>query len=312
MPVFRIQHVTRYTYDRPVAESTNEMRIHPYPGPGRDTLLHELRITGQPDLHLYNDYWGNRTAVFNLRPPHHELVIDSRLVVRTAPATLPRNAAAGRADLESDLRSNLQLIELRQPDAIAAQTEIAAIVGQIDQPWKGVAAMVSDAASYIFQHFEYTKGITHIETTVDEILAHRGGVCQDFAHVMLQLLRTMGIPSRYVSGYICPNRNGLRGVGATHAWVEAWIPGHGWAGVDPTNNVWVTDEHVPLAVGRNFSDCTPVKGTFKGPARQQLTVYVSVGYEDGHTFEEVNEVRVSAQASEKEAPPPPVDHQAQQ
>jgi transglutaminase-like putative cysteine protease len=274
--------------------------------------MHELLITGQPELHVYADYWNNRTAVFNLKDPHRELVIDSRLIVRTAPATLPRNAAAGRADLEADLRGNLQLIELRQPDAIAAQDQIAGIVAQIDQPWKGIAAMVSDAASYIFQHFGYTKGITHIETTVDEILAHRGGVCQDFAHVMLQLLRTMGIPSRYVSGYICPNRNGLRGVGATHAWVEAWIPGHGWAGIDPTNNVWVTDEHVPLAVGRNFSDCTPVKGTFKGPARQQLTVFVSVGYEDGHTFEEVNEVRVPSPASEKEAPPLPVDHQAQQ
>ena len=303
MPVFRIQHVTRYTYDRPVSESTNEIRIYPYPGQGRETLMHELLITGQPELHVYADYWNNRTAVFNLKDPHRELVIDSRLIVRTAPATLPRNAAAGRADLEADLRGNLQLIELRQPDAIVAL---------IDQPWKGISAMVSDVSRYIFQHFGYTKGITTIETTVDQILAHRSGVCQDFAHVMLQVLRTMGIPSRYVSGYICPNKNGLRGVGATHAWVEAWIPGHGWAGIDPTNNVWVTDEHVPLAVGRNFGDCTPVKGTFKGPARQQLTVHVSVGYEDGHTFEEVNEVRMASPEFEKEAPPLPADHQAQQ
>jgi len=310
MPVFRIQHVTRYSYDRPVSESTNEIRIYPHPGQGRETLHHELLISGQPDLHVYSDYWDNRTAVFNLKDPHRELVIDSRLIVRTAPAAgLPVNSGAGREELEADLRDSLKLIELRQPDTIASQDGISAIVSLIEQPWKGIAAMVSDVSRYIFQHFGYTKGITTIETTVDEILAHRVGVCQDFAHVMLQVLRTMGIPSRYVSGYICPNRNGLRGVGATHAWVEAWIPGHGWAGIDPTNNVWVTDEHVPLAVGRNFSDCTPVKGTFKGPARQQLTVYVSVGYEDGHTFEEHNEVRMQPVAG---APAPPLAQANQQ
>ena len=84
----------------------------------------------------------------------------------------------------------------------------------------------------------------------------------------------------------------MRGEGATHAWVEAWIPGYGWAGIDPTNNVWVTNKHVKLAVGRNFNDCTPIKGTFKGIGEQKLSVYVSVGYEDGKTFEELNNVQI--------------------
>jgi transglutaminase-like putative cysteine protease len=107
---------------------------------------------------------------------------------------------------------------------------------------------------------------------------------------MLQILRSLKIPSRYVSGYICPNKSGLRGEGATHAWVEAWVPRCGWAGVDPTNNVWVTNTHVKLATGRDFSDCSPVKGAFKGPANQHLTVFVSVDYEDGQIFEELNNV----------------------
>src|ERR1700760_3688086 len=84
----------------------------------------------------------------------------------------------------------------------------------------------------------------------------------------------------------------MRGEGATHAWIEVWTPGRGWTGIDPTNNVWVTNHHVKLAVGRNFKDCTPVKGTFKGPARQSLSVYVSVGYEDGQTFEDLNRVKI--------------------
>ncbi|RYZ28125.1 MAG: transglutaminase family protein, partial [Sphingobacteriales bacterium] len=150
--------------------------------------------------------------------------------------------------------------------------------------------------------FKYIKGITNIETTVQEILELRSGVCQDFAHVMLEILRSLGIPSRYVSGYICPNKNGMRGEGATHAWIEAWIPGNGWTGIDPTNNVWVTNHHVRLAVGRNFNDCSPIKGTFKGPARQSLSVYVSVGYEDGQTFEEMNPVRMDRPANGEEVP----------
>ncbi len=116
------------------------------------------------------------------------------------------------------------------------------------------------------------------------------------------MLRSLGIPSRYVSGYICPNKNGMRGEGATHAWVEAWVPGIGWIGNDPTNNAWVTNHHVKLAVGRNFNDCSPIKGTFKGPARQSLSVYVSVGYEDGHTFEEVNKVKLESMPGSDDLP----------
>ena len=117
---------------------------------------------------------------------------------------------------------------------------------------------------------------------------------------MLQLLRSLRIPSRYVSGYICPSETGIRGEGATHAWVEAWIPGHGWAGIDPTNNLWVTNLHVKLAVGRNFGDCSPVKGTFKGAVKQSLSVFVSIGYEDGHIFEEVNKVNLHMDSTTEE------------
>ncbi|RYY60829.1 MAG: transglutaminase family protein [Chitinophagaceae bacterium] len=166
-------------------------------------------------------------------------------------------------------------------------------------------------AEFVYKNFQYIKGITTIETTVREILEIRSGVCQDFAHLMLELLRNLDIPCRYVSGYICPNKNGMRGEGATHAWVEAWIPNSGWAGIDPTNNVWVTDTHVKLAVGRNFTDCTPVKGTFKGLARQSLSVYVSVGYEDGQTFEEMNKVKVGDLHSPEDIPEY-IDHEEQQ
>jgi transglutaminase-like putative cysteine protease len=118
----------------------------------------------------------------------------------------------------------------------------------------------------------------------------KSGVCQDFAHILLIMLRLVGIPARYVSGYICPNKNGMRGEGATHAWVEAYIPSYGWLGLDPTNNCLVNETHVRLAVGKNFSDCSPVKGTYRGTSNHTMEVSVAVSYEDGQTISVDNTV----------------------
>ncbi|MGB8194516.1 MAG: transglutaminase family protein [Chitinophagaceae bacterium] len=292
MPVFKIHHITKYEYDRQVKESVNEIRILPYHCDEQEVLQQNLVITGHPPVHTFSDYWGNNTGTFNLVYPHQEMVIENKLIVRTTmPSEIEMNYETGFNQLKEEVDSNLNMLELAKPDRIDARKAITEIVSSIYKSSNSIAATVEACCGYIFDNFQYTKGITTIETTVDEILEHKGGVCQDFAHLMLQILRTMEIPSRYVSGYICPNKNGMRGEGATHAWVEAWIPGYGWAGTDPTNNVWVTNKHVKLAVGRNFNDCTPSKGTFKGVAEQNLSVYVSVGYEDGKTFEELNNVQ---------------------
>lgn len=300
MPVFKIQHITKYQYDEPVKESINEIRIYPYQCREQEVLQHQLSITGHPIVQTFSDYWNNFVGTFNLLPPHKQLVIESKLIVRAiAPDEIQLNNNAGFGELEKETGSKLRLLELSRPDHIETQDVISEIISKVYEPAKSISAVVKESSQYIFENFQYTKGITTVETTVDEILEHRGGVCQDFAHVLLQILRTMKIPSRYVSGYICPNKNGMRGEGATHAWVEAWIPAYGWAGIDPTNNVWVTNKHIKLAVGRNFNDCSPIKGTFKGSADQNLSVYVSVGYEDGKIFEELNDV--PSRASKKKA-----------
>jgi transglutaminase-like putative cysteine protease len=294
MPVFKIQHITRYEYDEFVRESVNEIRILPYQCNDQEVLQQNLTITGHPPVHTFSDYWGNNTGTFNLITPHQKLEITSKLIVRTiSPSELQLNHEGSFTELKQDINGQLHMLELVKPEFIEGEQKIQEIVTQIYLPEKSIATVVEESSHYIFKNFSYIKGITTTETTIDEILAHRSGVCQDFAHVLLQILRTMGIPSRYVSGYICPNKNGMRGEGATHAWVEAWIPRQGWAGIDPTNNVWVTNKHVKLAVGRNFNDCSPIKGTFKGMALQKLSVFVSVGYEDGKTFEELNNVGVS-------------------
>lgn len=303
MPVFKIHHITRYQYEKPVTESVNEIRIFPYQCNTQEVLQHDLVITDQPEILLFQDYWGNKAGLFSLIHSHKQLIIESKLIVRTTlPSQLQVNFHSSFSDLQQESATNLLLLELMHPDRIEKQSFIDTICKEVNHSSKSVASVVERSSEFIFNHFKYTKGITNIETTVDEILEHKGGVCQDFAHLLLQILRSLNIPCRYVSGYICPNKNGMRGEGATHAWVEAWIPQFGWAGIDPTNNVWVTNTHVKLAAGINFTDCSPVKGTFKGPSRQELFVLVNVGYEDGQVFEEVTQVLVEKQPAPEPDP----------
>lgn len=303
MSIFKIHHITKYQYEKPVTESVNEIRIFPYSCAEQERLQHELNISYQPDLNYFSDYWDNHAAVFSVITPHIELVIESKLTVRTtATNQLHIDFHSSFEQLIAEKKGNLRLIDLAKPDFIGKQMRIDKIAATLLEDARSVAAVVERCSEYIYKHFKYVKGITNIETTVDEILEHQMGVCQDFAHLMLQILRTIGIPSRYVSGYICPNKNGMRGEGATHAWVEAYIPGYSWAGIDPTNNVWVTNTHIKLAIGRNFNDCSPVKGTFRGNTRQHLSVYVSIGYEDGNIFEELNNVKLHIAAEQQELP----------
>jgi transglutaminase-like putative cysteine protease len=233
MAIFSIHHITRYEYSQPVKESLNQIKIHPLICPTQEILQHDLIISHQPDLHLFTDYWGNRTGIFTITEPHKSLSIESKLIVRTIEQQTPE--ALINSSAETIIPGNdLLLTELSLPEQISRQEEIIGICNTIRKECSHPIEIIQACNRYIFDHFQYIKGITDYETTVDEILEHKSGVCQDFAHVLLQILRTLKIPCKYVSGYICPNKNGMRGEGATHAWVEAWIPGYGWAGIDPT------------------------------------------------------------------------------
>lgn len=284
MPTYNIRHITEYLYDAPVVDSINQVKIYPFHGNDQNVIQQEVLITGDPTLSFFIDYWGNRVGVFTITEPHYSVKIDSRITVHTEAPSMR---------LMKPLPEIIRL-DYSTPFTITSGHIIDDILAQAPANVHK-RTLVEWCSQYVYQHFRYEKGVTTIETTIDEILTHRSGVCQDFAHLLLHLLRTLGIASRYVSGYICPNRNGMRGQGATHAWVEAWMDEYGWYGIDPTNNMWVTDTHVKLAVGRHFNDCSPVKGAFKGIANQSMNVYVSVGYEDGHTIEDNNEVEMHQQ-----------------
>ena len=295
MPVFQIQHITKYQYDFPVRESSNQIRIFPLADARQEVLNHQVTLNyHDANIATYKDYFDNTVGVFTITEAHQELVIDSRLTVRThQPAIMPGIGTMEDWDKIKVARSNdIPLLDFSKPEIITGEyNDIEQFIQDNELSRATPFEVIEKSAAFVFQEFKYIKGITDAETTLEEALELRSGVCQDFAHVLLQILRTAGIPARYVSGYICPNQNGMRGEGATHAWVEAWLPDSGWTGIDPTNNVWVTDTHVRLGVGRTFKDCTPMKGTFKGPANQSLSVYVSIGYEDGHISKEHNEVQ---------------------
>lgn len=292
MAVFKIVHITKYQYNWPIKESINEIRLYPHNFANQDVLQFQLLITNNPEVAVSTDSFGNKVGNFSTLESHTDMVIESRMLVRVNHSLkIPEIDNDTVQDLENEKQKSIALLRCSYPEVISKQNIIDEILNEIGIENKSIVTLAQECSAYIYNRFKYTKGITTINTTVDEILETREGVCQDFAHVLLQLLRTRGIPARYVSGYICPNKAGLRGEGATHAWVEFFSPSQGWLGIDPTNNIWTMDNHVKLSVGLNFTDCTPVKGTFKGLAIQSLSVFVSIGYEDGRHFEEFNDVQ---------------------
>ena len=284
MSKFKIRHITKYTYEDTVRDSANQIMLYPLTDQYQDVIEHKIVITGNPIVNIHRDYYGNAVGTFTHAQPHKELDIDSKLVVETKHRAIPEDTIAQETQWKDlgNLKYQLEFIDFLKQEKFEALPEVEKV---IEEERKECTPLQSakELCEYVFKNFSYKKGITTVETTVDEIWKLRSGVCQDFAHVLLVMLRLMDIPARYVSGYVCPSRDGMRGEGATHAWVEAYIPYYGWLGLDPTNNCIANETHVRLAVGKNFSDCSPVKGTYRGTSNHTLEVEVAVAYEDGRT-----------------------------
>ncbi len=288
MPRFNIHHITRYTYEGPVRDSANQIVLFPVKDEYQEVLKHELTISGEPAVETYKDYYGNEVGSFTYTDPHQSLVIESRVetITKPRPALQDEEGKEAQWALLEQVRWQVPYIDYLKQEQFASLAEVLGSVCPDKARSQTPLSAALQLRNYVYEHFKYIKGVTSVESTIDEVWKLKAGVCQDFAHMLLVLLRQIQIPSRYVSGYICPNQNGMRGEGATHAWIEAYIPCNGWVGLDPTNNCIADDLHVRLAVGRSFSDCSPVKGTYKGAAGQTLEVGVSVSYENGRTAED--------------------------
>jgi len=283
MPRFIIHHITKYSYDEPVTDSANQVLLFPLKDEYQELISQQLLITDNPAVDIYKDYYGNQTGSFMNVVPHKELLVDSTIEVVTRPRLYPEDTepAAAQWPALKQLGSSMEFIDFLKQENFEALAEVKKIADAGFYDAVSVYVAVQQLTEYVYTNFKYIQGITSVETTLEEIWKLKAGVCQDFAHMLLVMLRILHIPARYVSGYVCPKDAGMRGEGATHAWVEAYIPFYGWLGFDPTNNCVATDLHVRLAVGRNFSDCSPVRGTYRGTSKQVLEVGVSVAYEDG-------------------------------
>ncbi|HTD40502.1 MAG TPA: transglutaminase family protein [Mucilaginibacter sp.] len=283
MPEFKIQHLTQYTYPAPVRDSANQIILYPIQDEYQEVIKQDIHINGDPVIDTFIDYYGNKVGSFTYSEAHSTLLINSRILIQTKYRPLPGNdifPAQQWEDLKH-LRYMVPYIDFLRLEYFDGFADLKELVesekSKDDTPYQAALRF----CHYVYDNFKYIKGVTTVETTLDEIWKLKAGVCQDFAHILTMMLRLVDIPARYVSGYICTHRSTtMRGEGATHAWVEAYIPDYGWLGIDPTNNCIANEMHVRLAVGRNFLDCSPVKGVYKGASDHRLDVSVSVGYED--------------------------------
>ncbi|MGZ8259741.1 MAG: transglutaminase family protein [Caldimonas sp.] len=283
-----VEHDTRYTYRVPVAQSWQLAHLSPPSLPWQRVLAHELAIEPRPDeRHERHDAFGNRVTHFGVHGPHALLHVRMACEVEVGDRDdAARAPAIGWEDVRQALRDEpaqdgLCPGRMAEPSALVpwsdAARAYAAASFAAGRDWLDA---VGELMRRIHREFAFEPGTTTVTTSVDEVLAQRGGVCQDFAHVMIACLRSHGLPARYVSGYLLtrppPGRPRLLGADVSHAWVAAYSPRHGWVELDPTNDQPADRRYITLATGADFADVVPLRGVILGGRGQKMQVGVSV------------------------------------
>jgi len=276
----QVYHRTHYAYGAPVRESFNEARLQPSNADGQVCHRFDLKVTPPTRLSHYLDFQFNWVHLFDLTEPHPTLTVEATSVVSTTAAGLlppeqvstpldQMEQACGRLERCHDFLQTSRFVE---PSPAAWRLGLDLAEGRTDA-WQVAQAVMR----HIHGTFAYTPAATHVHTHMRDVLRLKRGVCQDFAHVMLGVCRSLKIPCRYVSGYLYNGpADQLRGAQASHAWVEVFLPDFGWHGLDPTNNGQPDERYVKVAVGRDYSDVAPIKGTYRGTGERKMTVDVLV------------------------------------
>jgi len=274
----RLTHRTTFVYADQARDSFNEVRLRPIDDTIQACRHFALRVDPAGPIGEYLDFNGNTVFYFDVTAPHRQLVVEAESEVETTPdglrppvpvVTLAALAAAPERELHAEFLTATHLVPLG-PEMIH-EAAIARADGPTDV-WSEVARL----SRHVYQTFTYQAQVTGVDTRATDALELRAGVCQDFAHVMLGLCRCSGIPARYVSGYFLNRRPREGEPEASHAWVEALVPGFGWAAYDPTHDRAVDDSYVKVAVGRDYGDIRPVSGTYRGGRTQEFKVEVTV------------------------------------
>jgi transglutaminase-like putative cysteine protease len=273
---YRIEHISRYKYDRSVSASFNEVRLTPLQAPWQIRIESTLAIDPMTWSYHYTDYWGTEVRAFEASSAHHALDIRATSVVEVDPGRRPQPVELSWSDLRDAALRDRFVEYLAQRPVTDPPSELADLADSIaaDHP-PGVAALQISRA--VHEAMTYTAGVTEVHTTAAQAWDARQGVCQDYAHLVVGALRHVGMPARYVSGYLHPPDHphiGDSARGESHAWVEWWLGE--WAPHDPTNFADVADRHVTVGTGRDYADVPPIKGIVAG---QHNTVSLEVSVE---------------------------------
>ncbi len=277
-----IRYLTRYTYDDHVSESHNALRACPMDNASQHLLRYQVRVDPEARLVSYTDYWGTRVDCFGIAARHTRLTVIADAEVDTSPPELPSGGgpwpqAVSPAD---DLHEYLAPSPHVEWDARITDFGRTAVKGAGD-----LVTAVTSVQAAVGDFMTYESGATEVGTSVAEIFGHRSGVCQDYSHLAIAIYRSLGIPARYVSGYLyaIDSASGLQPEDEgeievlTHAWVEVAVPGYGWWGLDPTNQLIAGERHVKIGHGRDYEDVTPLRGVYHGVAESKgLEVAVSM------------------------------------
>ena len=277
MKRLRIVHATGFEYQGDVSASYNEARMLPSSTDSQFVLSSALDIDPSTSVNQYVDYFGTRVAAFDVLSPHSELKITARSLVEVRPRPIEHVDLTWDRLAQEVVRSIETIEQLGQSARTKPHPEVAeiarSIAGKHDHPGHAAHAI----AVAIGEAVEYMQGITGVHSTAAEAWDARKGVCQDMAHITLGALREVGIPARYVSGYLHPQAEAEVGqavTGESHAWVE-WFAGD-WQGFDPTNNIEIGDRHVLVGRGRDYNDVPPLRGVYAGPFKSHLHVKVTI------------------------------------
>ncbi|GAA4993354.1 transglutaminase family protein [Kineococcus glutinatus] len=263
----RVEHVTTLRYEGSATASYNEARMTPLTTPDQTALDARFAVSPHAAVLRYWDYWGSHVTAFDVHTPHTELVTTASAIVETdRPAGTPADAGAGWADLAAPAVADRFVEQVRPTSRTRAPAEVAERARELAAA-HGPHETALRLCGWLREEVAYVPGATGVHDTAAESWQQRRGVCQDIAHLACAALREVGVPARYVSGYLHPTREpevGREVVGESHAWVEFWTGA--WCGWDPTNDVPVGERHVVVARARDFSDVSPLHGVYSGPA----------------------------------------------
>lgn len=271
----RVVHATGYAYKSPVTASYNEARLTPRSDSRQNVIVNRVETAPATRFYRYVDYWGTAVTAFDLHAPHAELEVTSSSVVETDKPE-QRHATATWADLQSEAvldRYHEVLIPTRYTPTAKRTDRTARQIAKSHDPHHAVLAVVE----WVRNELQYVPGTTGVHSSGLDALEEGKGVCQDFAHLSLILLRTMGIPARYVSGYLHPKSDAAVGEsveGESHAWIQAWTGA--WLDYDPTNDTEINEQYVSVGSGRSYADVTPLKGIYLGQGSSDLDVVVEM------------------------------------